>query len=78
MQRLTKGMIDAMGGHNSEHYKMFVQLCCEAFNIIRKSATLIVNLLALMMDAGIAQIRSERDLLEVCQSNPFVMLICRL
>ena len=38
-------MADAMGGEDSEHYAKFKQLCCQAYNWLRKSANLILNLL---------------------------------
>ena len=51
--RLTKGMLDAFGGPQSENYRLFLQLCAQAYNILRRHATLILNLLNLMVDANI-------------------------
>lgn len=45
-------MADAMGGEDSEHYTRFKAFCCQAYNWLRKSANLILNLLSLMGDAG--------------------------
>lgn len=51
--RLTKEMIDGMGGAGSENYGKFKRFCCQAFLELRKRATLLINLLRLMLDAGI-------------------------
>ncbi|CAM9225302.1 unnamed protein product [Ectocarpus fasciculatus] len=51
--RLTKAMVEAMGGMDSEYYHSFKTYCCQAFNWLRKSAFLILNLLSLMRDANI-------------------------
>lgn len=51
--RLTKEMVDGMGGTDSKEYKQFCSLACQAFNVLRKSAGLQLNLLHLMSDAGI-------------------------
>jgi phosphatidylinositol 3-kinase len=54
-------MADAMGGEESEHYKRFQSFCCQAYNWLRKSATLILNLLSLMVDAGIPDLSVHSD-----------------
>jgi len=56
-------MVDAMGGPDSRHYARFKNLCFTAFTILRKSANLILNLVALMIDANIKDIR-HRDVNE--------------
>ncbi|CAG8445823.1 22319_t:CDS:10, partial [Dentiscutata erythropus] len=59
--KLCKEMVEAMGGANSIHYQRFKSYCYIAFNILRKSANLILNLLALMVDANITDIKIEPD-----------------
>lgn len=59
--RLTKEMIDGMGGPESNNYKRFKSYCCQAYNILRKSANLVLNLLNLMRDAGIEALAHEPD-----------------
>ena len=54
-------MVEAMGGTRSDYYYRFKSYCCEAYNILRKSASLIVNLFSLMRDAGIPQIDGDRS-----------------
>jgi len=51
--RLTKEMVDGMGGIESAEYRRFCSLACQAYNLLRKSADLVLNLLHLMVDAGI-------------------------
>lgn len=58
-------MADAMGGEDSEHYARFKAYCCQAYNWLRKSANLILNLLSLMGDAGINDISKRSDLNKV-------------
>lgn len=59
--KLCKEMVEGMGGHYSESYLKFKEHCCEAFNILRKSANLILNLLSLMVDADIPDISQEPE-----------------
>jgi phosphatidylinositol 3-kinase len=54
-------MIDAMGGTTSAHYARFQSLAYTAFTGLRKNANLILNLVALMVDAGIQDIQLEPD-----------------
>ena len=62
--RFTHHMLDVMGGEESEYYEKFKSYCCQAFNWLRKSANLILNLLSLMGDAGITDI-SKRSLFHI-------------
>jgi phosphatidylinositol 3-kinase len=55
-------MVEGMGGQ--ENFKRFKSYCGQAYNIIRKSANLILNLLKLMLDAGINDL-GPPDLLTV-------------
>ncbi|KAF9977181.1 Phosphatidylinositol (PI) 3-kinase [Actinomortierella ambigua] len=59
--KITKEMVEAMGGFNSVHYQNFKSYCFTAFNILRKSANLILNLFGLMVDANIPDIKAEPD-----------------
>ena len=54
--RLSREMIEAMGGSNSEHYIQFVSHMCEGFNILRKNANMIINMVLLMSDANIPDV----------------------
>jgi len=65
--KFCKEMVEAMGGANSAHYRDFRKYCCLAFNILRQSAPLILNLLSLMGDANIPDLSGdvEKNLLKV-------------
>ncbi|SNX81777.1 related to phosphatidylinositol 3-kinase [Melanopsichium pennsylvanicum] len=59
--KVCKEMVDAMGGTASPHYGRFKAFCYTAFTNLRKNANLILNLVALMVDANIPDIRLEPD-----------------
>lgn len=57
--RLTREMVEGMGGLESPEYRQFCSLACQAFNALRKSAGLVLNLLHLMSDAGIEDLSNN-------------------
>ena len=59
--KLNKEMIDAMGGADSDQYRKFRTLACEAYNILRKSASLLVSLFHLMAGASIPDVQSDPE-----------------
>ncbi|CAK7204467.1 Phosphatidylinositol (PI) 3-kinase [Sporothrix eucalyptigena] len=59
--KLSKEMVEAMGGSQSEHYRQFKQYCFLAYTALRKSSNLILNLFSLMVDANIPDILWEPD-----------------
>jgi len=71
--KITKEMVEAMGGFNSVHYQSFKSYCFTAYNILRKSANLILNLFGLMVDANIPDIKAEPDkaVWKVCFDSVF-------
>ncbi|KZS92387.1 putative atypical/PIKK/PI3K protein kinase [Sistotremastrum niveocremeum HHB9708] len=66
--KVSKEMVDGMGGPHSQHYARFQNYCFTAFTILRKSANLILNLVALMVDANIPDIK-HRDVHEQLQDK---------
>lgn len=54
-------MVEAMGGSDSPYYRHFRTYCCEAYNILRKSATLILSLFHLMAGAAIPDVRQDPE-----------------
>uniref|UniRef100_T1J9I0 Uncharacterized protein n=1 Tax=Strigamia maritima TaxID=126957 RepID=T1J9I0_STRMM len=52
---LTSDMVYVINGGDkpSSRFQQFVDLCCQAFNIVRKNANLFLHLFALMSSAGI-------------------------
>ena len=61
LMKLSKEMIEGMGGARSNHYQAFKQHCFTAYTTLRKSSNLILNLFSLMVDANIPDIRMEPD-----------------
>ena len=61
LMKLSKEMIEGMGGPRSEYYAQFKQHCFTAYTTLRKSSSLILNLFSLMVDANIPDIRMEPD-----------------
>lgn len=65
--RLTKEMVEAMGGIQSLNYHRFCNACCDAFLVLRKAATLILSQLYLMIDSSIPHIVKEKRNEEILQ-----------
>lgn len=61
LMKLSKEMIEGMGGARSNYYQAFKQHCFTAYTTLRKSSNLILNLFSLMVDANIPDIRMEPD-----------------
>ena len=59
--KLCKEMVDAMGGADAGHYRRFRSMACEAYNILRKNAGLILSLVHLMAGASITDIRPDPE-----------------
>ncbi|KAG4392218.1 hypothetical protein GLYMA_04G094500v4 [Glycine max] len=59
--KLCKEMVEAMGGAESQYYTRFKSYCCEAYNILRKSSNLILNLFYLMAGSNIPDIASDPE-----------------
>ncbi|XP_070542785.1 phosphatidylinositol 3-kinase catalytic subunit type 3-like [Ptychodera flava] len=59
--KLSKEMIEGMGGANSEQYQDFRKYCYTSFLHLRRHANLILNLFSLMVDASVPDIALEPD-----------------
>nr|TKW09574.1 hypothetical protein SEVIR_6G111800v2 [Setaria viridis] len=58
--KLCKEMVEAMGGAESQYYLRF-KSCCEAYNILRKSSSLILNLFKLMGRSNIPDLSADQN-----------------
>ena len=59
--KLSKEMIEAFGGMQSDHFQDFRRECYTAFLSLRRYANLILNLFSLMVDASVPDIALEPD-----------------
>lgn len=59
--KLCKEMVDVMGGASGYHYNQFKSYTFIAFNSLRKSANLILNLFSLMVRAPLPDIAIEPE-----------------
>ncbi|EPY50324.1 phosphatidylinositol 3-kinase Pik3 [Schizosaccharomyces cryophilus OY26] len=59
--KLSKEMVEGMGGYNSPFYQQFKSYCYTTFTALRKSSNLILNLFSLMVDANIPDIKFDKD-----------------
>ncbi|KAF2286675.1 hypothetical protein GH714_023479 [Hevea brasiliensis] len=59
--KLCKEMVEAMGGAESQYYTRFKSYCCEAYNILRKSSNLILNLFHLIAGSNIPDIAFDPE-----------------
>jgi phosphatidylinositol 3-kinase len=59
---LNRAIVDGMGGPESPEYEQFVQLSCEALNILRKSANLLLSLIHVMAQSSVPDIRTDPEM----------------
>ncbi|CAK1581330.1 unnamed protein product [Parnassius mnemosyne] len=59
--KLSREMVEAMGGVHSDHFHEFRKLCYTAFLHLRRHANLMLNLFSLMVDASVPDIALEPD-----------------
>lgn len=59
--KLSKEMVDAMGGDSSVHFHEFRKQCYTAFLHLRRHANVMLNLFSLMVDASVPDIALEPD-----------------
>ena len=59
---LTPEFAHVLGGKKSSQFKHFTELCCEAYNLLRKHSDLFIGLFAMMLSTGIPQLQREEDI----------------
>ncbi|XP_001510027.3 phosphatidylinositol 4-phosphate 3-kinase C2 domain-containing subunit alpha [Ornithorhynchus anatinus] len=61
---LTSDMAYVINGGEKPtiRFQLFVDLCCQAYNLIRKQTSLFLNLLSLMIPSGLPELTSIQDL----------------
>eukprot|EP00461_Guttulinopsis_vulgaris_P001736 UN01736 len=57
--KISKEMIDAIGGEMGLGYKLFQTYCCIAYNILRKESYFILDLFTTMVTAGLPDFIDE-------------------
>merc|ERR1711865_627709 len=50
------------GGANGQRYEEFCQVCCNAYNALRRESQLIISLFRLMISSGLPELQTEEDL----------------
>ncbi|KAK9476575.1 kinase-like domain-containing protein [Lipomyces japonicus] len=61
LMKLPIQIVEGMGGEQSDNFQKFRNYCFTAYMTLRKSANLILNLFALMVDANIPDIKIEPE-----------------
>ena len=51
-----------MGGTSDDRFRTFCQLCCRAYNILRRHGDMFINLFKLMISTGIPELQKEEDI----------------
>mmetsp|Transcript_5059 Transcript_5059/g.11040 ORF Transcript_5059/g.11040 Transcript_5059/m.11040 type:complete len:1146 (-) Transcript_5059:375-3812(-) len=58
----TPDLAFAMGGKKSKKYAEFEELCCKAYNILRRHAHVFINLFSLMLSTGMPELKKPSDI----------------
>ncbi|KAM9302106.1 phosphatidylinositol 4-phosphate 3-kinase C2 domain-containing subunit alpha [Gastrophryne carolinensis] len=61
---LTSDMAYVINGGEkpTSRFQLFVDLCCQAYNLLRKHSNLFINLLSLMISSGLPELAGVQDL----------------
>ena len=74
---LTSDMAYVINGgeKTTANFQTFVDMCCQAYNIVRANSPLLINLMMLMLNAGIGELQSEVHLGALAATAPFPLLL---
>ena len=59
--RFTNEMLLGMGGWESLHYQQFQSFCANAFLLLRESVVVLLSMVRLMFEAGIADLSLHQE-----------------
>jgi phosphatidylinositol-4,5-bisphosphate 3-kinase len=59
---LTPDFVNIMGRKGSSTFQWFQDVCCQAYNAIRRRASLFINLFSMMKHTGIPELASIKDI----------------
>ena len=59
---LTEEMVFAMGGKESDGFKLFKEYCCKAYNYIRNHGKRFINLFLFMVTAGMPELTKKKEI----------------
>ena len=59
--KISKEMVDGLGGVNSAQYAQFRSYCFTAYTTLRKSSSLVLNLFALMVQSSVGDLRMVEE-----------------
>jgi len=57
----TPDFESAMGGPNTDCYRLFEERCVRSFNVLRKNSVILLNLLSMMMHSGLEHVQQQQD-----------------
>jgi len=58
----TPSMATVLGGPGAPRYKAFVDVCCRAYNVLRRHGELLITLFSLMKASGLPELRRDKDI----------------
>lgn len=59
----TKAMKHVIGSTKSENYLLFLDVCCECYNILRKNASFLMSMLILMIPCNMPELSEVEDVM---------------
>ena len=57
----TSDFLMVLGGDQGEHFSLFIDYCVRSYNILRKNAVVLENLLTMMLHSGLEHLPSVKE-----------------